>query len=234
MSKERALKMISKRAVKMMADDCGIDSNGNREDIVLAWQTQHGLKADGWPGDSTMASLWHAHQPDAVSVVDAALAALRWPNVRYSMSENKGMGESWLSDIDAGFSTGDCSDFACYCLGIPKNQTAHRGVIVHHHNPCWLGADAIAGGAIGTPLQLDQSQPGDLVVFSGRWERGERVAIGHVEVCVDVKDGRIWTVGCASSNARTYGRGAIAKADKTARWRRMGAVAVRPWWYQTL
>lgn len=229
MSKDKALRAMSRRAVAMMAADCGIDSGGNREAIVLAWQAQQGLQADGWPGATTMSALWAAHRPGAHDVVAAATAALDWPSVVYSMSQNTGMGESWVPDVDGGYRTGDCSDFACACLGVPKAQTAAQRMTTGA--AVWLGADAIASGHVGEPRPLADASAGDLIVFAGRWERGERVAIGHVEVCVEVRDGRIWTIGCASSNARTYGRGAIAKADKTARWRRMGAVAVRPWWY---
>jgi len=195
-------------------------------EIVRAYQLAVGLMVDGVAGPRTLARLWLDAPLQAADVVERALAALQWPAVRYSMSENTGLGESWLPDMDAAPQTGDCSDFACHCSGIPKDQT--KGLAAPHvRGAVWLGADAIAGDAVGERLPLDQARPGDLIVYAGRWERGERVAIGHVEVCVEVAGGRVWTVGCASSNKPS----AIQRVDKTALWRRKGAVAVRPRWY---
>lgn len=114
-------------------------------------------------------------------------------------------------------------------MGLPKDQTRDYGVAL---SSVWLGADAIAAGHIGEARPLSEALPGDLIVYAGRWERGERVAVGHVEVCVEVYEGRIFTIGCASSNHRHNAkRSAIAERDKTDLWKRKGAVAVRPWWY---
>lgn len=227
MSKQKALETMSNRAEELMRLDLR-GMAGDREAIVRAWQESRGLTADGWPGSGTLSALWSKHKPSADDIVAAARAALDWPPVVYSMGRNTGMGESWLPDNSAGYETGDCSDFVCHCLGVPKDQT--NGQRITTGAPVWLGADAIATGHIGQPRPLADTQPGDLVVYPGMWERGERVSIGHVEVCVEVVDGRIVTIGCASSNNRKYGNGAIAKADKTDLWRRKGAVAVRPWW----
>jgi len=227
MSKQQALTNMSDRAEALMRGDPRLDG-GSREDVVTAWQRANSLKPDGWPGNATLSALWSRNKPSADDIVAAARAALDWPPVTYSMSRNTGMGESWLPDNGAGYATGDCSDFACHCLGVPKNQT--NGQRITTGAPVWLGADAIASGHIGHPRPLADTQPGDLIVYPGKWERGERVAIGHVEVCFEVRGGRIVTIGCASSNARVYGHGAIAEADKTDLWRRKGAVAVRPWW----
>jgi hypothetical protein len=227
MSKQQALTNMSDRAEALMRGDPRLDG-GSREDVVTAWQRANSLKPDGWPGNATLSALWSRNKPSADDIVAAARAALDWPPVTYSMSRNTGMGESWLPDNGAGYATGDCSDFACHCLGVPKNQT--NGQRITTGAPVWLGADAIASGHIGHPRPLADTQPGDLIVYPGKWERGERVAIGHVEVCFEVRGGRIVTIGCASSNARVYGHGAIAEADKTDRWRRKSAVAVRPWW----
>jgi len=233
MSKQKALDEISWRAVELMARDLGAAGvrfvESDWEQVVTLWQSHHGLKPDGWPGSKTLATLWMRHKPTAEDVVAAARAALGWSPVAYSMKRNTGMGESWLPDMRVDYETGDCSDFACHCIGIPKNQTRDYGVALAS---VWLGADAIAAGHIGEAHPLSEARPGDLIVFPGRWERGERVAIGHVEVCVEAADGRIITIGSASSNYKHNAkRSAIAMRDKTDRWRRKGAVAVRPWWY---
>ena len=232
MSKQQALTNMSERAEVLMRVDLRMEG-GSREDAVTAWQRANDVTPDGWPGNGTLSLLWSKHKPSADDIVAAARAALDWPPVTYSMARNTGMGESWLPDLDRGYETGDCSDFACHCLGIPKNQM--RGFATVASAFTWLGADAISAGHIGQPRPLADTQPGDLVVFSGKWERGERVAIGHVEVCVEVRGDRIITIGCASSNGRRRSRydqpgSAIAAADKTDRWRRKSAVAVRPWW----
>jgi|DEB0MinimDraft_3_1074331.scaffolds.fasta_scaffold00106_4 hypothetical protein len=232
MSKQQALRQMSARAEELMRRDLK-RMDDTREDIVRAWQQSRGLTADGWPGSATLSALWSQNRPSADDIVAAARAALDWPPVTYSMSRNTGLGESWLPDLARGHETGDCSDFACHCLGIPKDQT--RGLATVASAFTWVGADSISAGHIGQARPLADTQPGDLVVFPGKWERGERVAIGHVEVCVEVRGDRIVTVGCASSNGRRKSRydqtgSAIAAADKTDRWRRKSAVAVRPWW----
>jgi hypothetical protein len=232
MSKQKALDNLSDRAEALMREDLATTTvaGNSREDAVRAWQQAHDLKPDGWPGSKTLAALWMLHTPTAEDVVAAARAALAWPAVAYSMSRNTGMGESWLPDPGTGYETGDCSDFVCNCLGIPKDQT--DGPAAKYAAKVWLGADAIAAGHIGEAHPLAEARPGDLIVFAGRWDRGERVAIGHVEVCIEVDEGRIITIGCASSNYKhNRQRSAIAQLDKTDRWRRKGAVAVRPWWY---
>jgi hypothetical protein len=234
MSKQKALDELSERAELLMLEDLPprTVSGDCREDTVKAWQQDHGLKPDGWPGSKTLATLWMRHKPTAKDVVEAARFALGWPPVAYSMTRNTGMGESWLPDMRVGYETGDCSDFACHCLGIPKDQTNGRVTMRAALASVWLGADAIYGGHIGKVLPLAEARPGDLIVYGGKWERGERVAVGHVEVCVAIEDGNIITIGCASSNHKHNAkRSAIAMRDKTDRWRRKGAVAVRPWWY---
>lgn len=228
MSKQKALETISDRAVFDMAGDLPEQDWPDVEGLVTAWQSANGLKADGWPGSGTLSALWSKHKPSAKDIVAAANAALDWPPVTYSMKRNTGLGESWLPDLDLGYETGDCSDFACHCLGVPKAQTNGQRITVAA--PVWLGADAIASGHIGDLHALAKARPGDLIVYPGKWVRGERIAVGHVEVCVEVNGDRIITIGCASSNNRKYGRGAIAKANKTDLWRRKDAVAVRPWW----
>lgn len=228
MSREQALRRMSDRAEELMRLDLR-GMAGDREAIVRAWQESRGLKPDGWPGNATLSRLWDVTKPGPDEIVETARAALDWPPVTYSMARNTGMGESWLPDLDRGYATGDCSDFACHCLGVTKDQTRDYGVTVGMRS-VWLGADAIAVGHVGQPFSLIEACPGDLIVYPGRWERGERVAVGHVEVCVEVCRDRIVTIGCASSNARKYGNGAIAEADKTGLWKRKEAVAVRPWW----
>ena len=236
MSKQKALDELSERAIGLMVRDVygvGIRRQSlvdTDEELVTAWQSHHGLKPDGWPGSKTLAALWMLHTPTAEDVVAAARAALAWPAVAYSMKRNTGLGESWLPDLGTGYETGDCSDFACHCLGIPKDQT--DGLATADRSRVWLGADAIALERIGKAHPLTEARPGDLIVYGGKWERGERVAVGHVEVCVEIDERRIITIGCASSNhLRNANRSAIDARDKTDLWRRKKAVAVRPWWY---
>lgn len=236
MSKQKALENLSERSLGLMRTDCDdvqAEYGTSRESIVTTWQEVRGLKPDGWPGNRTLATLWSKHKPTAKDVVEAAYFALNWAPVAYSMKRNTGMGESWLPDPRVGYETGDCSDFVCHCLGVPKGQARDYGIALAS---VWLGADAIALERVGKAHPLSEARPGDLIVYGGKWERGERVAVGHVEVCVeflaDAVDFEIITIGCASSNHRHNDqRSAIAERDKTDLWRRKGAVAVRPWWY---
>ena len=198
----------------------------DEEAFIHQAQCALGVVSDGVAGQKTLSALWKRSPPQADEVVGRAFAALDWPRVTYSMSANTGLGERWLTDSGDAPKTGDCSDFACHCLGLPKDQTAGR-VAPLVRGEVWLGADALAGDAIGPRMPLAEARPGDLVVYAGAWAGGKRTAIGHVEVCVEARDGRVWTVGCASSNRPS----AIVRADKTALWRRKGAAAVRPRWY---
>ncbi len=220
---------LSRWAQTRMAEDLGVDFGIAEESaLVRAWQEwAGGLGVDGKAGPKTLRALWLRHRPTCDEVVGRARAALQWPAVKYSMTTSAGMGDHWMPASDFGFAAGDCSDFDSHCLGVPK-PPAERGAKL------WLGADALRGGGDGAdgPVTLiehalDDARPGDMIVYGGSWHRGQRTGVGHVEVCVEVKDGRIWTVGCASSNKPS----AVALADKTALWRRKKAVAMRPAWY---
>lgn len=232
MSKESTLRDMSQRAEDLMHldNDQGVLS---REETVEHWQRLNDLAPDGWPGGATLSALWRTQRPDAGVIVHAALDALRWSPVAYSQTQNVGMGESWLPD-NGPFDAGDCSDFECHCLGVPKKQLGKYGVLVPGWptDPQWLGAAAFVDGAIGTPRPWHTAMPGDLIAFGGRE--------AHVEVVVDVstnyfKPIRIITVGCSSSSFRASKKrtgvgNAIAKRDRTALWARQNAVVVTPWW----
>ncbi len=202
--------------------------SADEADFIKQAQAALGVKADGIAGQKTLSAAWLMSPPQAAEVVARAQAALSWPRLTYSMTRNTGLGERWLPDPDDAPATGDCSDFVAHCLAMPKDQTQGLSLPLVRRQ-VWLGADALGTDAIGSPWSLTEAQPGDIVVYQGRWERGERVSIGHVEICVDVDvdAGKIWTVGCASGNRP----GAIARADKTALWRRKGASVIRPRWY---
>jgi len=193
-------------------------------EAVRSFQLRHGLTADGKYGPKTARALWEANRPTARQIVDAALRALTWPIVRYSMTVNSGLGESYYDWLDDAPQTGDCSDFAAHCIGIPK-----------HFDSLWYGTDAIHADAVGRhelyrSAPLEQARPGDLIVYPGKYQRGERTAIGHVGVCVE-GGARVITIDCASSN-KLRGRGsAIARADKTDLWRKKCAIVARPVWH---
>jgi hypothetical protein len=128
MSKAEALDSLSDKAVAMMLAHIGISASDVEriEDIVSAYQTFAGLKADGWPGSNTMSDLWRRHRPTPAEIVEAATSALPWQTV-YSQTNNLGMGESWFEE--GPFKAGDCSDFASHCIGAPKKQVKAYGVL---------------------------------------------------------------------------------------------------------
>jgi hypothetical protein len=99
MSKAEALDSLSDKAVAMMLAHIGISASDVEriEDIVSAYQTFAGLKADGWPGSNTMSDLWRRHRPTPAEIVEAATSALPWQTV-YSQTNNLGMGESWFEE----------------------------------------------------------------------------------------------------------------------------------------
>ena len=202
----------------------------DEREFVCQAQNVLGVTADGVAGPVTLSALWRRSPPQAAEVVARAQAALLWPRVRYQMPDEKadGVGEAWLADSSAWREYSDCSDFAAHCLGLPKDQTRGRAAPLVRR-PVWLGADMLPTDVIGPSLPLAEARPGDLICYAGAWDAatGKRTKVGHVEVCVE-RDGRkIWTVGCASNNEPS----AIVRADKSAMWRRKGAVAIRPRWY---
>jgi hypothetical protein len=234
MSKAEALDSLSDKAVAMMLAHIGISASDVEriEDIVSAYQTFAGLKADGWPGSNTMSDLWRRHRPTPAEIVEAATSALPWQTT-YSQSNNLGMGESWFEE--GPFKAGDCSDFASHCIGAPKKQVKAYGVLEPdwRNNQQWLAAAVIASGAIGEPRPWHTARLGDLVAFGGK--------SAHVEVVVaDAslnKGGQIVlpTIGCSYStfmdSKAKYGVGsAIAKRNRAKMWAKNNAVVVTPWW----
>jgi hypothetical protein len=236
MSKREALEALSDLAVgDMLADidiQYGLEGFGDKEAVVRAYQRTVGLPEDGWPGGQTMSRLWQDHKRAPGEIVLAAKRALDWPGTEYSQSKNLGLGESWMEE--GPFDAGDCSDFACHCLGIPKVQFKKRGVLMPHWraDKQWLGAAVIASGAIGNPRPWMDALPGDLVAYGGDG--------AHVEVVVDVSlrgthRALLQTIGCSHSteagSLKTIGRRhAIASRDRTSLWGRKNAVVVTPWW----
>ena len=222
---------LTKLALALMEEDAWEDEHdlGQRE-LVKRWQAEFmgDAEADGIYGPKTAAALWNLHKPGRDDIVERALESCRpatgtWPVVKYSMRANTGMGETYFGE--GPFATGDCSDFAAHCMGLSK-----------HHKRKWYGTDGIVSDARGynqlyEEVERKAAAPGDLVVYPGRYERGERVSIGHVGVIVEVDGERITTVDCASSNRRRFGS-AIAMVDKTEVWDRKNALIARPSWLQ--
>lgn len=195
--------------------------------LVRAWQTwAGGLTADGVAGPKTMRALWMRHRPSPGHVIiRAQAAAAQWWDCIYSMPRSQG-GAGWMADMDP-LAACDCSGFICHVLGLPKARH------LHGFGPLDLGSDGLLAGADHLLLRhdLDEAQPGDIVGWPSIWVNGGRKRVeggrvGHVEIVSATADGRIWTIGCASSN-----RPAVAAADKTALWRRQGAWVMRPSWY---
>ena len=222
---------LTQLALAFMETDTGEDSHevGKRA-VIKAWQGEHmpAGSADGIYGPKTGAALWSQHKPRRDDIVDRALDACApedgtWPAVRYSMRKNTGMGQTYFGD--GPYETGDCSDFAAHCMGLNK-----------HHARKWFGTDGIVSDAQGYNMLYEQVEasaaaPGDLIVYPSKYERGERVSVGHVGVIVDVNGDRITTVDCASSNRRRYGS-AVARVEKSDLWRRKGAIVARASWLQ--
>lgn len=236
MNKREALEALSDLAVGDMLADIdikyGLEGLKDKEAVVRAYQRTVGLPEGGWPGDQTMARLWRDHKRAPGEIVLAAKKALGWPGTEYGQSKNWGLGESWMEE--GPFDAGDCSDFACHCLGIPKLQLKKRGVLMTHWqtNKQQLSAAVIASGAIGNPRPWMDALPGDLVAYGGDGE--------HVEVVVAVSlrgthRALLQTIGCSHStevgSLETIGRRhAIASRDRTSLWGRKNAVVVTPWW----
>ncbi len=222
---------ISKLALAFIEDDTWEDENdiGQRE-LIKRWQAEYmpAGSADGIYGPKTGSALWAQHKPRRDDIVERALEACTpatgdWPAVRYSMRKNTGMGQTYFGD--GPYETGDCSDFAAHCMGLNK----------HHHRK-WFGTDGIVSDAQGYNMLYEQVErtsaaPGDLIVYPSKYERGERVSVGHVGVIVEVDGDRVTTVDCASSNRRRFGS-AVAMFDKSELWARKKAIIVRPSWLQ--
>ena len=81
----------------------------------------------------------------------------------------------------------DCSGFASWAVGLDRKSAAIEGG--------WISTDSIVRDATG-PRRLfvvvpvgAMAQPGDLVVYPGRFVGGVRVGIGHVGVVAAVPTG---------------------------------------------
>ena len=218
---------ITDLALAFMESDTGIKAADAGESAVIkAWQLDHmdEGEADGIYGPKTGAALWKLHQPTAVDIVESALDACmepigQWPSVEYSMRVNSGMGEAFFGV--GPFRTGDCSDFAAHCMGLPKR-----------YKRVWYGTDRIVSDARGynelyEEVERAAAAPGDLVVYPGKYEDGERVSVGHVGVIVEVDGPTLKTVDCSASSKRRHGT-AIAVRDRTELWDRKRAIIARP------
>lgn len=220
------LKALSVRALLRMLPEGEAWDGESREPVVRAFQLAHGLEPDGIPGQKTLHALWMENQPTRSKMLDRAIGMANSSGpIDYSMTKNTGMGQGWFPDPDW-YPTGDCSDFFCHLIDAPKDQTGSPRITT---KPIWLGTDAIASGAIGPLLDLDSAKPGDFVAYGGTWHLGKRISVGHIEMVLEVKGGRIITIGCASGNVKRHGT-AVAKADKTELWHKKQAKVVRPFW----
>lgn len=221
--------LLTKRALQLIELDVGATADEIGENNLLRqWQeTFMGPnEADGVYGPNTGAAIWRRHQISRGEIVQRALDACiapigHWPSVAYSMRVNSGMGETFYG---AGpYRTGDCSDFAAHCMGLTKKYQRK-----------WYGTDGIVSDARGynqlyEEVEWSDARPGDLVVYPGKYVRGERTQVGHVGVIVEVDGDAIKTVDCASSNKRKFGS-AVAMRDRTALWKRKKAIIARPVW----
>lgn len=218
--------MLSQTIQQRMATLAGVPVDA--PDLVARAQAVLGVTTDGSAGPKTMAALWQRLPPQAPEVVQRALAGAAWPAVVYSMPKSQG-GAGWLPDM-APLAFCDCSGFICQVMGAPKATGARAGAL----GSLDLGSDGWLAGAGGMleALPLADARPGDVIGWPSIWSQGTRDRakggrIGHVEICFAVDGGKIFTVGCASSNKPS----AIVRADKSALWRRNAAVAIRPRWY---
>lgn len=222
---------LTELAIAHMEADTGIEMvESGRRTLVAEWQRAHmePESVDGIYGPKTGAALWALHRPSREDIVERALTAClpplgEWPAVEYSMRVNSGMGEAFFGV--GPFDTGDCSDFAAHCMGLPK-----------HYKGKWYGTDAIFADAQGynelyEEVERSAAIPGDLVVYGSKWSDGKRTSVGHVGVIVEVDGRRIATVDCSASSARTYGS-AVSRRDRTDLWTRKEAIIARPVWIQ--
>ncbi len=230
MSKESALKNLTDHAISNMLADIpiskGLEGHADKEAVVRAYQEEMGLPVDGWPGDDTLSTLWREWQPSPSEIALAAERALEESGkVAYTQGSGGDIGEVWFPDRIG--TAGDCSDFVCHCLGIPKKQFTRFGALAPgwKADPQWLGAANISAGCIGKNRPWTTAAVGDLVAYGG---------VGaHVEVVVGRTTGKsgavLWTIGCSNSSFKNFGT-AIARRNRSGLWGRRNAVAVTPWW----
>lgn len=243
MSKFIALRDIEHLALNAMAANLRIGDVdfiilAERERVVKLWQQAHMLLADGHPGPQTLRALWERHRPSADRVSQRALEALKWPKLRYSMIDTADatLGKAWWPAATLSHKAGDCSDFICHVLGVPKAVT-ERG------RTLYLGSDRLLSGGVGSvPLvrhELADARVGDIVGFPSIWRDGKRVRVGHVGIVVAsvVLGGKheITTVDCSSSGYAKTGN-ALRRMERVTRsggclWAALGGWVMRPAWY---
>lgn len=121
----------------------------------------------------------------------------------------------------------DCSGYLSWTLGLDRKTDRIGGG--------WISTDSIVRDATGPRRMFDlvpvnaAVQPGDVIVYPGRYVAGRRVAIGHVGIVASVPPGWAYAapadlaalrvVHCAAS-----GRVAVRESDGRA-WARRGIVA---------
>lgn len=200
-------------------------------EAIVDFQRARGLRPDGIVGPMTLREVWGCALPSPMLIVERARAAAAWmPPVVYSMKTNTGLGESWCAPAHQGYPTGDCSDFVCHCLGIPKAQEDDGAVLPRRGNRevRWLGSGALlTQGNIGRRVELHDAQPGDVIGYPA----GAGIKVGHVEIVVEAEAERIVTIGCSSSGRQHGATGsAIVQMRRETLWRRTGAWCIRPRW----
>ena len=221
--------LLSRRAIELIELDVGATAEElGQTNLIRQWQDTFMSPdaADGIYGPKTGAALWQRHRITRADIVQRALDACidpigEWPSVEYSMRVNSGMGETFYGS--GPYRTGDCSDFAAYCMGLTKKYLRK-----------WYGTDGIVSDSRGynqlyEEVEWSAARPGDLVVYPSKYERGERTSVGHVGVIVEIDGDSLKTVDCASSNKRRFGS-AVAMRDRTALWKRKQAIIARPVW----
>lgn len=224
---------LTKRAMVRLRETAGMTS-GPLVDAIRAAQRVLGVAEDGIAGPQTLAALWRHRPPTAAMVREAALAAAHQRSAcAYQLGTG---GYVWLPDLDVSILHSDCSGFAAWCLGLPRDRADE--VL---GGPKWiettqLHIDATGARRFVAALSLRDAQPGDLLVYPDPGPGRQ----GHVGVVVDVKPAtgprpaRLLTVDCGKRRPmekKPKVMTAIAYEDMTERWWRKGAIAARPVWY---
>lgn len=209
----------------------GLDADA-RVALVQRAQAALGVTVDGVVGHKTLAALW-AHEPTTnLEVVRSAVLATAW-RCKYRLGRG---GRRWFGDGGEVEDESDCSGFAAWCLGLPRNRAddAMPGA------PVWIETSALVRDATGPQcfvraFPLEQARPGDLVVYGDTRGAGAggsvRTRQGHVGVVVGPG---LVTVDCAGGK-RFHPDGtpaAVQRADRSDLWRRRGAIIARPVWWE--
>ena len=225
---------LTKRAMVRLRETAGMTS-GPLVDAIRAAQRVLGVAVDGVAGPKTLAALWRHRPPTAAMVREAALAAA---HQRAACAYQLGTGGYvWWPDLEVPLRCSDCSGFAAWCLGLPRDRADN--VL---GGPQWVETSQLHHDATGarhfvSAVPLADAQPGDLLVYPDPGPDKQ----GHVGVVVDVKPAtsgpfasRLLTVDCGKRRpmaGKPSSLTAIAYEDQTDRWYRKGAIAARPVWY---